>query len=87
LLTCRKIAVVDSITFTLQLRRLNGAHFTPSEKAMDRVFGSDSLCETVKCLHPMPRARHTDLIARRNEDVRTLAVSPRGNAAGDEIMQ
>jgi hypothetical protein len=34
----------------------------------------------------MPRARHTDLIARRNEDVRTLAVSPRGKAAGDEIM-
>jgi hypothetical protein len=34
----------------------------------------------------MPRARHTDLIARRDEDVRTLAVSPRGKAAGDEIM-
>src|SRR5258706_8348598 len=33
LLTCRKIAVVDFITFTLQLRRLNGAHFTSSEKA------------------------------------------------------
>jgi len=42
--------------------------------------------ETVKCLHPMPRARHTDLIARRNEDVRTLAISPRGKAAGDEKM-
>jgi hypothetical protein len=34
----------------------------------------------------MPRARHTDLIARRNEGVRTLAVSPRGKAAGDKIM-
>src|SRR5438874_13592483 len=32
-LTCRKIAVLDSITFTLQLRRLNGAHFTSLEKA------------------------------------------------------
>jgi len=42
--------------------------------------------ETVKCLHPMPRARHTDLIARHSEDVRTLAISPRGKAAGDEIM-
>ena len=42
--------------------------------------------ETVKFLHPMPRARHTDLIARRNEDVRTLAISPRGKAAGDEKM-
>src|SRR5437016_13731370 len=36
--------------------------------------------ETVKCLHPMPRARHTDLIARRNEE------APRGKAAGDEKM-
>ena len=33
LLTCRKIAVLDSIILTLQLRRLNGAHFTSSEKA------------------------------------------------------
>jgi len=29
LLTCRKIAVLDSIILTLHLRRLNGAHFTP----------------------------------------------------------
>jgi hypothetical protein len=35
LLTCRKIAVLDSIVFTLQLRRLKGAgpHFTSSAKA------------------------------------------------------
>src|SRR5206468_7155762 len=33
LLTCRKIAVLNSIILTLQLRRLNGAHFTSSEKA------------------------------------------------------
>src|SRR5437867_578485 len=33
LLTCRKIAVLNSIILTLQLSRLNGAHFTSSEKA------------------------------------------------------